>query len=213
MDGFEKTENIMIIGATNHLQSLDPAAIRPGRFDKKIHVPHPDVNGREDIFNLYLNKICKDESVVAQKLAQMTPGFSGAEIENLVNTAITQAVHIGKEMADSKDFEYARDRIMMGIERKTLSMSEKDRLNTAIHEAGHALACYFNKNAMKLYKATIVARGGSLGATYMIPDESQSTSMNKAQIIASIDVAMGGHVAESLIIGKENISSGCGSDL
>lgn len=101
----------------------------------------------------------------------------------------------------------------MGIERKNLSMSEKDRLNTAIHESGHALTCYFNKNALKLYKATIVARGGALGVTFMVPDESIETSTNKAQIIAQIDVAMGGHVAEKLVIGNSQVSSGCGSDL
>lgn len=141
----------------------------------------------------------------------MTPGFSGAEIENLVNTAITEAVHRGKDLADLSDFEYARDRIMMGIERKSLSMSDKERLNTAIHEAGHAIACYFSKGAKKLYKATIVARGGSLGATYMVPDE--SVSMTKEKILAEIDVAMGGHIAEKLIIGDTKVSSGCGSDL
>lgn len=160
-----------------------------------------------------MDKIAKTAEVNARHLAQMTPGFTGAEIENLVNTAITEAVHLKKEAADISDFEFARDRLMMGIERKSLSMSEKDRLNTAIHESGHALACYFNPHALKLYKATIVARGGSLGATYMVPDETQESSMNKAQIMASIDVAMGGHVAEKLIIGNEKISSGCGSDL
>lgn len=164
MDGFERNENILIIGATNHEDALDPAAVRPGRFDKKIHVPLPDINGREDIFTLYLSQIQKGIDISAKKLAQMTPGFTGAEIENLVNTAITEAVHHGKELAELVDFEYARDRIMMGIERKSLSMSDKDRMNTAIHEAGHAVTCYFSKGAKKLYKATIVARGSSLGA-------------------------------------------------
>ena len=131
----------------------------------------------------------------------MTPGFSGAEIENLVNTAITEAVHKYKDMADLSDFEYARDRIMMGIERKKLSMSDKDRLNTAIHEAGHAIACYFTPGAKKLYKATIVARGGSLGATYMVPDESDMLAINKEKVLANIDVAMGGHIAEKLFLG------------
>ena len=143
----------------------------------------------------------------------MTPGFTGAEIENLVNTAITEAVHRGKKFADFSDFEYARDRIMMGIERKSLSMSDKERLHTAIHESGHALTCYFNPLAKRLYKATIVARGSSLGATYMVPNESDMVSQSKDKILAEIDVAMGGHVAEKFIIGKENISSGCGSDL
>jgi ATP-dependent metalloprotease len=164
MDGFAKNENICIIGATNHEKSLDSAATRPGRFDKKIHVPRPDINGRFAIFQHYLDKIVKSEDVDAKKLAQMTPGYTGAEIENLVNTAITQAIHECKLRAEPVDFENARDRIMMGIERKNLSMDEKSRLQTAIHEAGHALTAYFTKDALKLYKATIVSRGGSLGA-------------------------------------------------
>ena len=143
----------------------------------------------------------------------MTPGFTGAEIENLVNTAITEAVHNMKDRADMTDFEYARDRIMMGIERKKLSMSDKDRLTTAIHEAGHAIACYFTPGAKKLYKATIVARGSSLGATFMVPDESDMLSTNKDKVLANIDVAMGGHVAEKLFIGHEKITTGCSSDL
>lgn len=212
MDGFEKNENILIIGATNHEDSLDTAATRPGRFDKKVHVPHPDVAGREEIFNLYLDKIARSGEVKARDLARMTPGFTGAEIENLVNQAITEAVHRGRQFADLNDFEFARDRIMMGIERKSLSMADKERLHTAIHEAGHALVCYFNPQARPLYKATIVARGPSLGATYMVPSESEH-SMTKDKILAQIDVAMGGHVAEKLVIGKDNISSGCGADL
>ncbi len=135
-------------------------------------MPHPDLNGRQDIFDLYLDKIARSNDVQSRNLATMTPGFTGAEIENLVNTAITEAVHRGKKFADEDDFEYARDRIMMGIERKSLSMSDKERLHTAIHEAGHAITCYFNPQASKLYKATIVARGPSLGATYMVPNES-----------------------------------------
>ena len=143
----------------------------------------------------------------------MTPGFSGAEIQNLVNTAITQAVHENKEKADMDSFEYARDRLMMGIERKKLSMTEHVRLATAIHEAGHATVCYFTPGAMKLYKATIVARGGSLGATYMEPDESDSLSTTKLKCLAQIDTAMGGHVAEKLFIGNQKITTGCYGDL
>lgn len=213
MDGFEKHEDIVVIGATNHEDSLDPAAVRPGRFDKKIHVPLPDVNGRQAIFDLYLNKIHKHEEIEAKRLATMTPGFSGAEIQNLVNTAITQAVHDDKDVADLDSFEYARDRLMMGIERKKLTMTEQDRLATAIHEAGHATVCYFTPGAQKLYKATIVARGGSLGATYMQPDEGDSHSTTKLKCLANIDTAMGGHVAEKLFIGKRKITTGCSSDL
>lgn len=201
MDGFERNEEIIVIGATNHEDDLDPAAVRPGRFDKRIHVPLPDVDGRKEILDLYLNKIHKDDKVDSKKLAKMTPGFSGAEIQNLVNTAITQAVHESKDVADLSSFEYARDRLMMGIERKKLTMTEKDRLNTAIHEAGHATVCYFTEGAKKLYKATVVARGGSLGATYMEPDDSDMLSTTKIKCLASIDTAMGGHVAEKLFIG------------
>ena len=176
-------------------------------------MPLPDINGRIDIFQLYLDKIAKSDDVDAKKLAQMTPGFTGAEIENLVNTAITEAVHRNKEMADMTDFEYARDRIMMGIERKKLTMSDKDRLLTAIHEAGHAIACYFTPGAKKLYKATIVARGSSLGATFMVPDESDMLATTKEKVLANIDVAMGGHVAERIFIGQEKVTTGCSSDL
>lgn len=213
MDGFQQNENILVIGATNHEDSLDPAAVRPGRFDKKIHVPSPDINGRTDIFKIYLDKIARDETIEPKKLAQMTPGFTGAEIENLVNTAITEAVNKDKMFADLADFEYARDRIMMGIERKKLSMSEKERLNTSIHECGHAVTCFYTEQANKLYKATIVARGGSLGATYMVPNDSDSLSLTKEKVLARIDVAMGGHVAEELFIGEKFVTTGCGSDL
>ena len=122
-------------------------------------------------------------------------------------------LNLYRKFADLDDFEFARDRIMMGIERKSLSMPEKERLHTAIHEAGHAITCYFNPQAKSLYKATIVARGPSLGATYMVPNESDMVSTNKDKILAEIDVAMGGHVAEKLVIGRDKISSGCGSDL
>jgi len=143
----------------------------------------------------------------------MTPGFTGAEISNLVNTAISNAVHVDRESASNQDFEQARDRIMMGIERKSLTVSDQERLKTAIHEAGHAIACYFTPHAKKLYKATIVARGGSLGATFMEPDDTALVSMSKEKILAELDVAMGGHVAEKLVLGDKEITSGCGSDL
>lgn len=213
MDGFEKTDQIVVIGATNHEDDLDPAAVRPGRFDKKINVPRPDLNGRKDILDLYLDKIHKEDDIEAKKIAKMTPGFTGAEISNLVNTAITQAVHLNKEKADISDFEYARDRLMMGIERKQLAMPEIERLNTAIHEAGHATVCYFTEGAPNLYKATVVARGASLGATFMEPDDSAQVSKTKQACMADIDIAMGGHVAEKLFIGRNSVTTGCLSDL
>lgn len=214
LDGFSKNDNILVIGATNHESDLDPAAIRPGRFDKKIHVPAPDINGRTEIFKIYLAKIDHNkEKIEPKKLAQMCPGMTGAEIENLVNTAITEAIHRGRESAEMEDFEFARDRIMMGVERKKLSVTEKERIGTAFHEAGHAIACQFTEGANKLYKATIVARGGSLGATFFEPDESAEISTTKEKVLATIDVAMGGHVAEELFLGSNSITTGCGSDL
>ena len=162
---------------------------------------------------MYLDKVAHNDSIEAKKLAQMTPGFTGAEIENLINTAILEAVHNEKEEADHEDFEYARDRLMMGIERKRLSVTEKERLCTAFHEAGHTVACVLTDNMSKLYKATIVARGGSLGATYFQPDDSDSLGMKKDKLLAYIDTCMGGHCAEELFLGKANITSGCGSDL
>lgn len=212
MDGFEKTHNILVIGATNHEDALDPAAVRPGWFDKKVHVPHPDLKGWKDIFELYLAKIKKESDVDAEKLAKMCVGFTGADIENLVNTAISEAVHHDKVSANMQDFEQARDRIMMGIERKSLTIEDKEWIKTAIHESGHAIACYFTPGALKLYKATIVSWGHSLGATFMEPSDSE-VSMSKEEVMAHIDVAMGGHVAERMILGDKLISSGCGSDL
>ena len=143
----------------------------------------------------------------------MTPGFTGAAIQNLINTAILEAVHNEKEEADMDDFEYARDRIMMGIERKALSVTDKERLCTAFHEAGHTVAAALTPLHNKIHKATIAPRGGALGITFFVPDDSDSLGMNKAKMIARIDSAMGGHCAEELFIGKERVTSGCGSDL
>lgn len=139
MDGFEDNENIVVIGATNHEGNLDPAAVRPGRFDKKIHVPKPDLQGRKDILELYLNKITVDDEVNIEKLGKMTTGFTGADLENLVNNAISEAVHKDRNKAKMKDFEDARDRILMGIERKSLYQTNRQRLDTAIHKAGQAV--------------------------------------------------------------------------
>ena len=185
--------------------------MRPGRFDKKIAVPKPDIKGRKDIINLYLKKVAHDENIDVHKLATMTPGFTGAEIENFVNTAVTSAIHKDKDKADMFDFEQARDRILMGIERKQLSMTEKERLNTAIHEAGHTIAAYNTPGAAELHKVTIVSRGGALGVTFFLPKD--SPEMTKQEILASIDSAMGGHVAEELYIGSDKVTTGCTSDL
>lgn len=175
LDGFESAENILVVGATNDLNALDKAALRPGRFDYKIHVPIPDSLGREQIFQLYINKIAHDETMNPKKLALMTPGFTGAEIENVVNIAITHAINndkyffvhnINREKASMEDFEYARDRILMGLERKTLKRPDKELMNTAFHEAGHVLATYYTIGYKGIYKATIVPRGNKMGGVF-----------------------------------------------
>ena len=219
MDGFNDHENVVVIGATNHEGDLDPAAVRPGRFDKKIHVPKPDLDGRKDILNLYLEKVNCADDIEVGKLGKMTPGFTGADLENLVNTAIADAVHNDKTEADMKDFEEAKDRIIMGIERKSLSIGNRQRLNTAIHEAGHVLSCFYTEGSQKLYKATIVSRGANKGATFTLPDESDMIAMSKQKLLAHIDIALGGMAAEEIILkdySPENLNSittGCGRDL
>lgn len=219
MDGFDETENVIVIGATNHEGDLDPAAIRPGRFDKKINVPKPDMNGRQEILKLYLSKINTEDDVDLEKLAKMTPGFSGADLENLVLTSISDAVHKDKDRANMKDFELARDRILMGIERKNLNMTNRERIQTAIHEAGHSLACYYTKGSRQLYKSTIVTRGGKRGATFTLPDESDQVALSKEKLLAQIDQALGGLIAEEVILDHKDpnyvnaVSSGCGKDL
>ncbi|CAI2360021.1 unnamed protein product [Moneuplotes crassus] len=199
MDGFNESENIIVIGATNHEGDLDPAAVRPGRFDKKIHVPKPDLDGRKDILKLYLEKVNITDDIEVEKLGKMTPGFSGADLENLVNTAIADAVHKDKTHADMKDFEEAKDRIIMGIERKNLHIGNRIRLNTAIREAGRALTCYYTEGSQKLYKATIVNRGASTGATFTLPDESDMIALSKEKLLAHIDICLGGMAAEEII--------------
>jgi ATP-dependent metalloprotease len=219
MDGFDEHENVIVIGATNHSGDLDPAAVRPGRFDKKINVPKPDMTGRKEILQLYLDKIQTDDDVDLEKLGKMTPGFTGADLENLVLTSISDAVHKDRFKATMEDFELARDRILMGIERKTLYMSNRERIRTAIHEAGHSLTCYYTKGARKLYKSTIVTRGGKRGATFTLPDESDMVSLSKERLVAQIDQALGGLIAEEVILDQKDpnyanaISSGCGKDL
>ena len=185
MDGFTSSENIIVIGATNHEGELDPAAVRPGRFDKKIHVPKPDLTGRKDILKLYLDKIKISKDISLDKLGKMTPGFTGADLENLVNTAISEAVHNNQNEAAMKDFENARDRILMGIERKSVHVTDRDRMLTAIHEAGHVIAWYYTKASRKLYKATIITRGGVQGSTFTLPDESDMISISKEKTFGS----------------------------
>lgn len=163
MDGFKQFESVIVIGATNFEQVLDPALKRPGRFDKVINVPLPDIRGREQIFNYYLKKIKADEKVTANELARQTAGFTGADIQNMVNVAILNAVKGKRPKAELVDFDFALDRISMGIGRKNMVITDEDKLMTAYHEGGHALTALLTQGATPLHKVTILPRGGALG--------------------------------------------------
>lgn len=214
MDGFNQTEDIFVIGATNHENDLDPAAIRPGRFDKKIHITLPDEKGRKEIINFYLNKIkLNKENLNENMLSKMTPGFSGAEIENLVNISTIHAINHKKLDLDMTDINEARDRILMGIARKNTSFSEKRRYFTSLHEAGHTLMCYKDSLCRKtLQKVTIIPRGSAEGVTLFLTNEEEEMGA-KSEFLSMVDIAMGGHVAEELIYGNDHVTAGCSSDL
>jgi ATP-dependent metalloprotease len=213
MDGFNKLDQIYVLGATNHEKDLDAAAVRPGRFDKTIHINVPDEEGRIDIIKHYLEKIKLPKKNIDPKyISKLTPGFTGAEIENLVNLSILHALNLDKEQVDMEDFYEARDRVLMGIPRKNYSTPEKTRFHTSLHEAGHTLICYKSPNCRKtLHKVTIIPRGGAAGVTLMLSDEDSLNSKN--EFLSQIDTAMGGHVAEELLYGSDHVTAGCSSDL
>jgi len=213
MDGFSKLDNVFVIGATNHEKDLDPAAVRPGRFDKTIHINIPDEEGRVDIINFYLNQIKLNKiDLDARYLAKLTPGFTGAEIKNLVNLSILNALNHDKNQVDMEDFYEARDRVLMGIPRKSFSIPEKTRYHTSLHEAGHTLMCYKSLTCRNtLHKVTIIPRGSAAGVTLMLSDEEALHS--KSEFLTNIDTAMGGHVAEELLYGSDHVTAGCSSDL
>ncbi|KAM4533636.1 ATP-dependent zinc metalloprotease YME1L1-like isoform 2-T2 [Odontesthes bonariensis] len=211
MDGFKPNEGVIVIGATNFAEALDNALVRPGRFDMQVTVPRPDVKGRTEILNLYLSKIKMDSSINAGIIARGTVGFSGAELENLVNQAALKAAVDGKQMVTMKDLEFAKDKILMGPERRSIEIDEKNKTITAYHESGHAIVAYYTKDAMPINKATIMPRGPTLGHVSMLP-ENDRWSETRAQLLAQMDVSMGGRVAEELIFGDENITTGASSD-
>jgi ATP-dependent metalloprotease len=214
MDGFKQTEDIFVLGATNHEEDLDLAAIRPGRFDKKIHITLPDERGRKEIIDFYLSKINLDKSAIDEhKLSKMTPGFSGAEIENLVNLATIHSINQKKNDLNMTDIDEARDRILMGIARKNSTISEKRRYFTSLHEAGHTLMCFKDRLCRKtLQKVTIIPRGSAEGVTLFLTNEEEEMGA-KSEFLSFMDIAMGGHVAEELIYGNNHVTAGCSSDL
>ncbi|XP_018596871.1 ATP-dependent zinc metalloprotease YME1L1-like [Scleropages formosus] len=211
MDGFKPNEGIIIIGATNFPEALDNALVRPGRFDMQVTVPRPDVKGRTEILNWYLKKIKVASTVEAEIIARGTVGFSGAELENLVNQAALKAAVDGKDMVTMKELEFAKDKILMGPERRSVQIDKKNKTITAYHESGHAIVAYYTKDAMPINKATIMPRGPTLGHVSMLP-ENDRWSETRSQLLAQMDVSMGGRVAEELIFGNENITTGASSD-
>lgn len=210
LDGFEQNSGVIILAATNFPEMLDKALTRPGRFDRNVVVGLPDVRGRMAILKHHMKKVVAAKDVSLEALAAGTPGFSGAELENIINQA---AVHASKAKAQAVsmfDFEWAKDKVMMGAERKSMVMSEKEKEMTAYHEAGHALAIMFTPGTNQLHKVTIMPRGASLGMTMHLPEmDKYSTTMNEMK--AQIDVCLGGKIAEELIYGPDKVTSGASS--
>ncbi|XP_035026358.1 ATP-dependent zinc metalloprotease YME1L1b isoform X2 [Hippoglossus stenolepis] len=211
MDGFKPNEGVIIIGATNFPEALDNALVRPGRFDMQVTVPKPDVKGRTEIINWYLKKIKVDPAIEASIIARGTVGFSGADLENLVNQAALKAAVDGKDMVSMKELEFAKDKILMGPERRSAEIDQQNKRITAFHESGHAIVAYYTKDAMPINKATIMPRGPSLGHVSMLP-ENDRWSETRSQLLAQMDVSMGGRVAEEIIFGQEYITTGASSD-
>ncbi|PSK37929.1 hypothetical protein C7M61_003180 [Candidozyma pseudohaemuli] len=212
LDGFSQSEGIIIIGATNFPQSLDKALTRPGRFDKEVIVELPDVRGRVDILKHHMENVETADNVDPSIIARGTPGFSGAELMNLVNQAAVHASQLSALAVDMSHFEWAKDKILMGAAKKKMVITEESRKNTAYHEAGHAIMAMFSPSATPLYKATILPRGRALGVTFQLP-EMDKTDMTKRECFSRLDVCMGGKIAEEMIHGADNVTSGCSSDL
>ena len=213
MDGFKSSEGVIVIAATNFPESLDKALVRPGRFDRHVVVPNPDVKGRSQILESHFKGIKKAADVDLTTIARGTPGFSGADLANLINIAALRAASEGAKAVDMQALEYAKDRILMGAERKSAVISEKNRKLTAYHEGGHALVALYTDGAHPVHKATVVPRGMALGMVMQLPESDDETSVTRKQLLAKLDVAMGGRAAEELIFGAADVTTGASSDL
>ena len=212
MDGFEANEGIILIAATNRPDVLDPALLRPGRFDRQVVVPNPDVVGREQILKVHVRKVPLAPDVNLKTIARGTPGFSGADLMNLVNEAALMAARRNKRMVTQVEFEDAKDRVMMGAERKSLVMTEEEKLLTAYHEGGHAIVALNVKATDPVHKATIIPRGRALGMVMQLP-ERDKLSISLEQMTSRLAIMMGGRVAEELVFGREKVTSGAASDI
>jgi len=210
MDGFEGNEGIIVMAATNRPDVLDPALLRPGRFDRQVVVPRPDVRGREEILKVHAKDTPLDEDVKLSLIARSTPGFSGADLENLVNESALHAAKTGRDKVNMHDFEYAKDKVMMGVERKSMMISEHEKKITAYHEAGHALVAQLTPGADPIHKVTIIPRGMALGVTQQLPIEDKYTH-SRSYLNDTIKVLLGGRAAEEVIYNER--TSGAGNDL
>ncbi|MGY4474066.1 ATP-dependent zinc metalloprotease FtsH [Bradyrhizobium sp. USDA 3364] len=212
MDGFEANEGVILIAATNRPDVLDPALLRPGRFDRQVVVPNPDVVGREQILKVHVRKVPLAPDINLKTIARGTPGFSGADLMNLVNEAALTAARRNKRMVTQAEFEEAKDKVMMGAERKSLVMTEEEKLLTAYHEGGHAIVGLNVVATDPIHKATIIPRGRALGMVMQLP-ERDKLSMSLEQMTSRLAIMMGGRVAEELIFGREKVTSGAASDI
>ena len=212
MDGFEANEGVILIAATNRPDVLDPALLRPGRFDRQVVVPNPDILGRERILKVHMRKVPLGPDVEARTIARGTPGFSGADLANLVNEAALLAARKGKRVVFMNEFEEAKDKVMMGSERRSMVMTDEEKKLTAYHEAGHAVVALHCPDSDPIHKATIIPRGRALGMVMRLP-EGDRISLSKAKIYADLRVACGGRIAEDMIFGEDKITTGASSDI
>jgi len=212
MDGFEMNDGIIVIAATNRPDVLDPALLRPGRFDRQVVVGLPDIRGREQILKVHMRKVPMGDDVAPAVIARGTPGFSGADLANLVNEASLFAARSGKRLVEMKEFELAKDKIMMGAERKSMVMSEKEKQNTAYHEAGHAIVGRVVPEHDPVYKVSIIPRGRALGVTMFLPEEDRY-SLSKRALISQICSLYGGRIAEEMTLGFDGVTTGASNDI
>jgi cell division protease FtsH len=212
MDGFEANEGVILIAATNRPDVLDPALLRPGRFDRQIVVPNPDLTGREKILRVHMRKVPLATDIDARVIARGTPGFSGADLANLVNEAALLAARRGKRVVTMSELEDAKDKVMMGAERRSLAMTEEEKKLTAYHEGGHAIVALNVKGSDPIHKATIIPRGRALGMVMRLPERDQ-LSVTREKLLADLCVAFGGRIAEEMTFGHDKVTTGALSDI